>query len=114
MARDLIPPSSPAGRPPADGTPNLIELPPEPPRSGSEPAQQSDLGPSAFRNRFGFALGALAGVMVAAVLVVVAVIAWGGDETGAGEGLADNWSRWQPADVTISDGAQQIADHVGT
>ena len=37
MARDLIPPASPAGRPPADGTPNLIELPPEPPRSPPSP-----------------------------------------------------------------------------
>jgi len=113
MARDLIPPSSPAGRPPADGTPNLIELPPEPARSASEPAQQTSLGPSEFRNRFGFLLGALAGVMVAAVLVVVAVIAWGGSDGAAGEGLAKNWSRWQPADVTISDGAQEIAEHVG-
>src|SRR6478735_3956123 len=113
MARDLIPPSSPAGRPPADGTPNLIELPPEPPRSASEPAQRSDLGPSAFRNRFGFLMGALAGVLVAAVLVVIAVIAWGGNGGGADEGLASNWSRWQPADSTLTDGAQQIADHVG-
>ena len=113
MARDLIPPSSPAGRPPADGTPNLIELPPEPARSASEPAQQGDLGPSAFRNRFGFLMGALAGVMVAAVLVVIAVIAWGRKDSAAGEGLATNWSRWQPADVTLTDGAQQIADHVG-
>jgi len=58
MARDLIPPNSPAGRPTTpDGTPNLIELPPEPPRSGAEPAQVADLPPSEYRNRFGFVMG---------------------------------------------------------
>ena len=31
MARDLIPPPSPAGRPQPEGTPRLVELPPEPP-----------------------------------------------------------------------------------
>ena len=113
MARDLIPPSSPAGRPLPDGTPNLIELPPEPPRSGAQPSQEPVLGPSEFRNRFGFLMGALAGVVVAAVLVVVAMIAWGGGNSSSDEGLAKNWSRWSPADVTLSDGAQQIADHVG-
>ena len=69
MARDLIPPSSPAGRPAPDGTPNLIELPPEPPRSPAEPPMREPVGPSQFRNRFGFLLGALAGIFIAAVLV---------------------------------------------
>ncbi len=44
MARDLIPPPSPAGRPIAGrdgGTPNLIELPPEPPRSPAEPRDEA-------------------------------------------------------------------------
>jgi hypothetical protein len=118
MARDLIPPPSPAGKPTSQhtlsgGVPNLIELPPEPPRSPAEPAQKVNLPPSQFRNRFGFLMGALAGVLVAAGLVVVAVLAWGGSDNGAGEGLAKNWSRWTPADVTLTDGAQQIADHVG-
>jgi hypothetical protein len=113
MARDLIPPSSPAGRPAPDGAPRLIELPPEPPRSDAQPAQPRNLPPSQFRNRFGFLMGSLAGVLVAALIVVGAVLIWGGDDEGAGEGLAKNWSRWAPADVTLSDGAQQIADHVG-
>jgi len=118
MARDLIPPPTPAGKPVLPGTapsgvPNLIELPPEPPRAAAQPAQQPTPGPSQFRNRFGFLMGSLAGVLVAAVLVVVAIIAWGGGDDGSGEGLAKNWSRLAPADVTLSDGAQQIADHVG-
>src|SRR4051794_26630535 len=103
MASDLIPPSSPAGRPlpdgPArpDGAPRLIELPPEPPRSAAEPAQRPAPGPSEFRNRFGFLMGTLAGVLVAAVLVVVAVIGFGSSDGAASEGLAKNWSRWHPA-----------------
>ena len=80
MARDLIPPSSPAGRPAPDGTPNLIELPPEPPRSPSEPPMREPVGPSQFRNRFGFLLGALAGVFIAAVLVGVVVLSTGREQ----------------------------------
>jgi hypothetical protein len=112
MARDLIPPPSPAGRPTPDGTPNLIELPPEPPRSPAEPAMGPPPGPSQFRNRFGFLLGALAGVFIAAALVAVVVITNSSGSTDE-EGLASNWSRWQPSDTTVEGGAQEIADHVG-
>jgi hypothetical protein len=112
MARDLIPPPSPAGRPAPDGTPNLIELPPEPPRSGSQPAQVPTPGPSEFRNRFGFLLGALAGVFIAAVLVLVVVVSTS-SSSESDEGLAPNWSKWQPSDTSIEAGADQIAKHVG-
>jgi hypothetical protein len=112
MARDLIPPLSPAGRPPADGTPHLIELPPEAPRSPAEPAMGPPPGPSEFRNRFGFLLGALAGVFIAAALVALIVIADNGSG-GVDEGLAPNWSRWQPSDHSIEQGATEIAQHVG-
>lgn len=120
MARDLIPPLSPAGRPAPDGsshhldggTPNLIELPPEPPRSGARPSQQPPSGPSEFRNRFGFLLGALGGVFIAAALALVVVVSTNGDDS-SGEGLAPNWSSWQPSDASLEGGAAQIAEKVG-
>src|SRR3954471_14080137 len=114
MARDLIPPPSPAGRPQTpDGTPNLIELPPEPARSGAEPAMASPPpGPSQFRNRFGFLVGSLAGVLIAVALVAVIVVTDRGDNSDRDFGLAANWSRWQPSDTSIESGAQEIADHV--
>src|SRR3954470_23532137 len=108
MARDLIPPPSPAGRPTGpSGTPNLIELPPEPPRSGAQPAQVPS-GPSEYRNRFGFLLGALAGVCVAAALIIAAVVITQGGDPGSDEGLAKNWSKWQPEDTTVEGGSAQI------
>jgi len=58
-------------------------------------------------------MGTLAGVFVAAVLVVVAVIGFGSSDQAAGEGLAKNWSSWHPADSTLDEGAQQIANKVG-
>ena len=62
MARDLIPPPSPAGRPQPEGTPRLIELPPEREelvQPYTAPPPPRDLPPSRFRNRFGFLIGAL-------------------------------------------------------
>jgi hypothetical protein len=115
MARDLIPPPSPAGRPQSpDGTPNLIELPPDPLPLGTETAVAGPPpGPSEFRNRFGFLLGALAGVFIAAALAAAIVIAHNNGSNGSDEGLAPNWSRWQPSDTSIEGGAKQIAEHVG-
>jgi hypothetical protein len=119
MARDLIPPLSPAGRPAPDGithldggTPNLIELPPEPPRSPSQPVQAPPPPPSEFRNRFGFLLGALGGVFIAAALALVVVLSTGGD-SDVSEGLASNWSTWQPSDTSLEAGAAEIAQKVG-
>src|SRR4051794_11737402 len=113
MARDLIPPPSPAGRPTTPGgTPNLIELPPEPPRSAAQPAQRPAPGPSKFRNRFGFLMGALAGVFVAAALVLLVVLHRNGQDP-AGEGVAKNWSKWHPTTSEIDAGAGEIADKVG-
>jgi hypothetical protein len=69
-------------------------------------------GPSQFRNRFGFLLGALAGVFIAVALVAVIVVADNGGGAAANEGLADNWSRWQPQDTSVEGGSQEIAAHV--
>src|SRR3954464_2424358 len=113
MARDLIPPPSPAGRPTGpSGTPNLIELPPEPPRSAAQPAQVPT-GPSQYRNRFGFLLGSLAGVCVAAALIVAAVLISNGGDPSAKEGLAKNWSKWHPEDTSVEGGRAEIAQKVG-
>ena len=108
MARDLIPPPSPAGRPAPDGAPRLIELPPEPPAAIA--ASPAAVGPSAFRNRFGFFLGALGGVLIAAATVAIVVIANSGPPD---EGLAKNWSKWRPSETSITGGPAQIAEHVG-
>jgi hypothetical protein len=107
MARDLIPPPSPAGRPAPDGTPNLIELPPD-----VAPQVEFDNvsgEPSAYRNRFGFLIGGLGGVVIAAAAVAAIVIATGGTPD---EGLADNWSAWKPQETTITAGPADIAAHV--
>jgi hypothetical protein len=112
MARDLIPPSSPAGRPAPDGAPNLIELPPEPPRSAAEPPMREPVGPSEFRNRFGFLLGALAGIFIAAALVGIVVYSTREDgPLSAEESMAPNWSAWQPQDRTMG-GAVEIAKKI--
>jgi hypothetical protein len=111
MARDLIPPSSPAGRPAPDGAPRLIELPPEPPRSPAQPSQRPAPPPSEFRNRFGFLMGGLGGVFVAAA-ALVAVVAFTG-KSAQDAGLHENWSKWQPTDTSVDGGAAQIAAKVG-
>ena len=46
MARDLIPPPSPAGRPQPEGTPRLVELPPEPPPVVEATAPSGPLPPT--------------------------------------------------------------------
>ena len=110
MARDLIPPPSPAGRPEPDA-PRLIELPPEEPAESAGGAKRAaPVGPSPFRNRFGFVVGALAGIVIAAVAVLAIVLTTGGDNSKAG--LARNWSTWQPPDHDSLAGAREIAGHV--
>jgi hypothetical protein len=89
VAGDLIPPPSPAGRPPPDPV--------------AEPA------PS--RSRFGFAWGALAGLAVCAAGALALLIAAPGE---SGPRLAANWSPWEPETSEMIEGAQSIADHVGS
>jgi hypothetical protein len=109
MARDLIPPPSPAGRPAPDGTPNLIELPPETPAETS-PAPAAPHVPSQYRNRFGFLIGGLAGIVIAAAAIAALVITGGGTPD---EGFASNWSKWKPQETTMTAGPAEIATHVG-
>jgi hypothetical protein len=109
VARDLIPPPSPAGRPSPDA-PRLVELPPEPVVAAVESAPEP-LEPSEYRNRFGFVLGALIGVVIAALGVLAVVLTTGGDSSK--EGLAVNWSPWRPADSDPGTGAAEIANHIG-
>jgi hypothetical protein len=115
MARDLIPPPSPAGRPAPDGhEPPPIGAPePEAERAGA-PAGKP--GPSAFRARFGFATGVLAGCALAAAVLLVMLLS--GDEPkpagpATDEGLASNWSPWKPRSTTSISGAQEIAKKIG-
>jgi hypothetical protein len=111
VAGDLIPPPSPAGRPPPDsydgeppaGTPLSAAEAPEP-----EPPQPR--GPAPFRGRFGFLWGALAGTAVCAAALAVVLIAAPGEE---GPPLAKHWSAWQPETSHMVDGAADIAAHVG-
>ena len=112
MAKDLIPPPSPAGRPQPEGTPRLVELPPEPAPVVEEPPEPpGPLPPTRFRNRFGFLMGALAGVVVAATAVLAIILATGNGNVD--EGLAPNWSKWQPSDTSLEIGAAEIAQQVG-
>jgi hypothetical protein len=115
MARDLIPAPSPAGRPQPDGTPRLVELPPEPTveqMQPNEPPPPRRLAPSRFRNRFGFLTGGLIGVVVAAGALLAIGLSTH-DPSPVDEGLAPNWSKWHPSDTSLADGAAEIADHVG-
>ncbi len=110
MAGDLIPPPSPAGRPPPDqpSEPHATEHLEEATQlaAAADPALRQ---PAPFRGRFGFVFGALAGTAVcAAALGVVLIASRGGD----GPKLAENWSSWEPSTSNMVDGAADIAAHV--
>jgi hypothetical protein len=112
MARDLIPPPAPSWRAlQSDGTPNLVELPPEKPATPElASAPPRHLPPSRFRNRFGFLGGALGGVILAAVAVFAIVMTTNNGPSD--EGLYKNWSKWQPEETSMSGGPPEIATHV--
>jgi hypothetical protein len=121
MARDLIPPPSPARRPqpdatpPTDGRPWLIELPPEPVTpapDAASPEPPRNLVPTRFRNRFGFLMGALGGAVITTAAVLVVLLTSTGDNSVADYGLAKNFSAWQPTESSIENGAPEIAAHI--
>jgi hypothetical protein len=120
MAHDLIPPPSPAGRPtgepgqaPPDPSekPSLFrpapeEIPPPPPEAAAaEPPRPA--GPPPYRSRFGFLLGALIGVGLATLALLVGVLA-----NPSGSHAPANWSTWKPNSHDGLAAAHEIADHV--
>ena len=122
MAKDLIPPPSPAGRPePESGetierirdglwsggeTGERLERPAD--ELASEPAAPARPGPSKYRSRFGFIVGALIGVVIATIGLGV-LLALDSSE----QGRPDGWSSWKPTTSDDLGAARQIAEHVG-
>jgi hypothetical protein len=108
VAGDLIPPPSPAGRPP----PDVVEEPPAQVEATAQldappPAQRT---PAPFRTRFGFVWGALAGIAAGAAGAFALLVAAPSD---SGPRLAANWSPWEPETTRMVEGARAIADQVG-
>jgi hypothetical protein len=109
VAGDLIPPPSPAGKPPPDPevAPSQVEAAAQLEAPPPEPARRA---PAPFRSRFGFVWGALAGVALFAVAALGLLITGTRD---TGPKLASDWSSWEPETSKMVEGAQAIADHVG-
>ena len=114
MAGDLIPPPSPAGRPPPEPPePQATEQLEEASGLADEAAaavEPQRRAPTPYRGRFGFVFGALAGVAVCAVALAVVLVAAPGEE---GVTLAPHWSAWKPGTSDMLSGASDIASHVG-
>jgi hypothetical protein len=111
MAGDLIPPPSPAGRPPPDSMADVratVHL--EDATHLAEDAERVKDGPAPYRGRFGFIWGALAGVGVCAIALGALLVASSGKD---GPPLAKNWSDWKPSTSRMLAGAEDIAGHVG-
>jgi hypothetical protein len=153
VAKDLIPPPSPAGRPDPDGRDPAADaeraersarapgrlwarrrpedlsdeereaaaserrpaaaLATAAPEEAPAPAvaaadvKQEPVRPSPYRSRFGFVLGALIGVGLAAIALAFVVAAGGPGGVGSGD-----WSTWHPESNDGVDAAREIAAHV--
>lgn len=112
MAGDLIPPPSPAGRPSPDAMRQVSR------RAGAElvevaepEAQALPPGPSPFRSRFGFLLGALLGIAVAGA-AAFALLLGSKPPAQLDPRLSDHWSTWLPPSGDIVTGPTAIANHV--
>jgi hypothetical protein len=108
MARDLIPPPSPAGRPSTDPPVQLPVGPVTEPGAEAPPPRPS--GPVPFRSRFGFLAGALLGIGVCAAVGFALLLAAGPPADRIQ--FAQHWSRWQPPTDDAAAGAVAIARHV--
>ncbi len=123
MAKDLIPPPSPAGRPEPESTESAERIAEGLWSGGDAPARRSSLASpdadapdaaaaapvhSPYRSRFGFVVGALLGVALAAV-GLGSVLALNANE----EPAIDTWSSWHPTGEDDLSAARQIAEHVG-
>jgi hypothetical protein len=117
VARDLIPPPSPAGRPEGDWekgdrdeTPfshsSLLRTDAEHQAAVEATTPIEPAGPSKYRSRFGFILGALVGVGVAAMVIIALVI------TGDDSVRQQPWSAWKPSHKDPDVAAVEIAQHV--
>ena len=117
MAGDLIPPPSPAGRPPADPVAestaaSAAAAPPVAPPELEPPPSPQPARPvrAPYPARFGFLFGALAGIGACAAALAVMLL---GGRGGTSVQLAENWSPWRPATSEMLPGAEAIAEHVG-
>ena len=124
MAGDLIPPPSPAGRPEPDSSEKPATrdgglwsadaeapAPADPVAAAVEetaPEQPPSYVEAPFRGRFGFVIGALIGVGLAAVAVGV-VLAMQGPAPPPPQ---DTWSAWKPTAGDDLGIAEEIADYV--
>jgi hypothetical protein len=120
MAKDLIPPPSPAGRPEPESSESQARIAAglwsSGERAAEAPAVEDEApaaaapppGPSPYRSRFGFVVGALIGVAFAVVGLGV-ILALDASERAQ----PDGWSTWQPSDGDELAVAEQIAEHVG-
>jgi hypothetical protein len=114
MAHDLIPPPSPAGKPEPGSSRGAFsesellrtDAEHEAARAAGEPIAPAEESP--YRSRFGFILGALVGLGVAA-MVIVALVATSGETI-----REPQWSAWKPADEDPDIRAVEIARHVGS
>ena len=134
MARDLIPPPSPAGRPGSSAEAErerareLEEQRRKQQKSGlwhrsTEPdritetvdeikaaeAPPEERTESPYRSRFGLLLGALIGIGIATLAIGAAVYVG----TGSGNGAPEGWSSWKPDTNDGVAAANEIATHVG-
>ena len=111
MAPDLIPPPSPAGQPDPDAgrashDDLVVAVRPD---DGDAPVTDRDAAPgeAPHRARFGLIMGALMGLALASVVLLVVTIA----SRDGGEG--PQWSSWQPTSEDAYLAAEEIAAHVG-
>lgn len=110
MAGDLIPPPSPAGRPPPDSMADVratVHL--EEATHLADEAQSGKAGPTPYRGRFGFVWGALAGIAVCVIALAGVLVASSGSDAVP---LAKNWSDWKPSTSQMLPGGEAIAAHV--
>jgi hypothetical protein len=112
VARDLIPPPSPAGRPSPDPEPWAEQQRVDADLQEAAEPVAVPAGPSPFRTRFGFVVGALLGIGVAAAVAFFVVL--GSPARQDGVQLADHWSRWYPPSRDVVAAASAIANHVQT
>ncbi len=119
MAKDLIPPPSPAGRPEPASSDSAGRIAEGLWSGGEDAPRQTTVAPpqgeaaapaasAPYRSRFGFVVGALIGVVLAAIGLGV-ILALDASERGR----PDGWSSWQPTGRDELDAARQIASHVG-